>query len=426
MEEDFLFIENLPIPCIVHHKNEIKQTNKAFQLLMDESVKISDLNFSDWLKSIMTQGEQASSLIKAIEQIQECSIEAGISYRGTAQLWKIMTLPIAQDHIQFTYLYDESVKILSKSYWDLHLRISKATMQLLKEINERKKAEKKADELSQQLIFAARRAGMSDIATSILHNVGNILNSVNTSISIIAQTIQSMDLTRLQQVIKIINEHTNTQQKSNDKIIPAFEYINLLLNDWEENKKKISGEVGSLQMNVETINKIITTQQSLSGNIGLIEKTSLQEIINDSLMINKTAIEHDKIEIIRNLKFEGTIDTDRVKLLQILTNLIKNSIDSLRESKNTNKKIIISLQEEEGQVLLQIIDNGIGILAENKNKIYNYGFTTKKKGHGFGLHASALAAKEMGGSLISDSEGENKGATFTLTLPLNYPQKELA
>jgi signal transduction histidine kinase len=72
---------------------------------------------------------------------------------------------------------------------------------------------------------------------------------------------------------------------------------------------------------------------------------------------------------------------------------------------------------------ITVTDNGVGIPPENMARIFNHGFTTKKDGHGFGLHSGANAAKEMGGSLTAHSDGPGKGATFTLELPTAESRK---
>ncbi|MBT5707447.1 MAG: ATP-binding protein [Verrucomicrobia bacterium] len=69
-------------------------------------------------------------------------------------------------------------------------------------------------------------------------------------------------------------------------------------------------------------------------------------------------------------------------------------------------------------VRISVIDTGVGIPKENLTKIFAFGFTTRKEGHGFGLHSSALAAKEMGGELTGESDGMEKGAAFHLDLPI--------
>jgi signal transduction histidine kinase len=72
-------------------------------------------------------------------------------------------------------------------------------------------------------------------------------------------------------------------------------------------------------------------------------------------------------------------------------------------------------------VKIWVSDNGIGILPENLTRIFNHGFTTRRNGHGFGLHSGALAAKELGGVLLAYSEGPGTGATFCLELPVQPP-----
>ena len=71
--------------------------------------------------------------------------------------------------------------------------------------------------------------------------------------------------------------------------------------------------------------------------------------------------------------------------------------------------------------LIGVRDNGVGIPAENLQRIFSFGFTTKRDGHGFGLHSSAVAAQEMDGSLLAHSDGRGNGAEFVLELPVVKP-----
>jgi C4-dicarboxylate-specific signal transduction histidine kinase len=98
-------------------------------------------------------------------------------------------------------------------------------------------------------------------------------------------------------------------------------------------------------------------------------------------------------------------------------NLIRNAKYACDESGRTDKLITILTVTDEHGVGIAVIDNGVGIPAENLTRIFAHGFTTRKHGHGFGLHSGALAAMELGGSLSAHSEGRGLGATFTLRLP---------
>jgi signal transduction histidine kinase len=114
------------------------------------------------------------------------------------------------------------------------------------------------------------------------------------------------------------------------------------------------------------------------------------------------------------------INTDRHKVLQILLNLLRNAKDAVKASGNQERKIRIQmLRVNDERVAIRVADNGIGIEPASLVRIFSHGFTTKRDGHGFGLHSGALAAKQLGGSLSVDSPGTGGGATFTLELPIN-------
>ncbi len=292
--------------------------------------------------------------------------------------------------------------------------------QLVEEIAERKRAEKKAASLNNQLVVAARRAGMTDIATSVLHNIGNVLNSINTSVAMIEERLLSSEVSNLSKLKTLLTPFLdNPQALAHDERCPKMlKYMSIMADAWGSDDKYIKQELKDLEKNIAHIKTIICMQQSLSATIGVTEETNIQDLLEDALALNKTAYERADIEIKRDFSNLNKVIIDRVKLLQVLVNLIKNSIDSLLASGAQNKKVFLSFQAlDSNYFLIKVGDNGLGIAPENTTKIFSYGFTTKKTGHGFGLHTSALAAKEMGGELNVESDGLGLGATFTLKLP---------
>jgi signal transduction histidine kinase len=114
--------------------------------------------------------------------------------------------------------------------------------------------------------------------------------------------------------------------------------------------------------------------------------------------------------------------TEKHKVLQILVNLMRNAKYALDEGGRPEKLMRVRAElNGHGTVRISIIDDGVGIAPENLTRIFGHGFTTRKAGHGFGLHSGALAAKELGGTLIAQSDGPGCGANFTLELPLERP-----
>lgn len=301
-------------------------------------------------------------------------------------------------------------------------RLAKTNKQLQSEINDRKEAESKVAALNNKLITAARRAGMVDIVSGILHNIGNILNSVITSIAITQERAEHSKSEKLTHLVQLFNEHHGDLEKfltTNQKGEKSLRYLGMLANSWTDDNKKLLHEISELTINVGHIKNIITMQQSLGKIVGVTEEVDLIKLIEDALLLNRLLYENTDIKINCDYQFTGQVIIDRVKLLHVFVNLIKNSIDSLLKSDNPAKEIIIRVQKtDEEYFTIHVIDNGLGILADNITKIFAYGFTTKKSGHGYGLHASATFIQEMDGKLYAESEGLNKGATFVIILPI--------
>jgi signal transduction histidine kinase len=143
------------------------------------------------------------------------------------------------------------------------------------------------------------------------------------------------------------------------------------------------------------------------------------------LRLNAGAMERHQVQVIREYFDVPPILVDKHKVLQILVNLIRNAKYALDDRGHSDKRMVLQIgQNGNNMVKISVIDNGVGIAPENLTRIFEHGFTTRKEGHGFGLHNGALAARELGGALIAHSDGTGKGATFTLELPRRPREKD--
>lgn len=297
---------------------------------------------------------------------------------------------------------------------------------IARDIQNRKKYEEEVKQLHGQLVTTARRAGMADVAISILHNVGNILNSVNVSMELIREYAEHSYQEKLRAAENLLEQNIShlTEYITSDKrgkLLPT--YLLSLSNELESNQKNILQELDNLRCQVKMINDITIAQRSFSGITGFMEEVDIMEQIDLAIKMCNTDIESRQIEIIKITKENYTLITDKTKLLQILINLMQNAKDALIESTTTAKKLIIEINKVANNIEISIKDNGIGILSENVDKIFSLGFTTKDTGHGFGLHGSAISANELGGAIKAMSEGHKLGATFILTLPLTIEKE---
>jgi len=300
--------------------------------------------------------------------------------------------------------------------------------QLKNEIEERKILETKNQVLNAELIVAARRAGMADISTSVLHNVGNVLNTINTSTMLVGDKIKNSKISNLIELANLVKEHeidfpsfvSNTPQGQR-----LAGYIIKLSDIWSNDKVSIIDEMKSVENGVQHVKEIIGKQNLLSGMIGITETLDIHGVIEDAILLNKDQYIKSEINIVRDFENIGNVKIDRIKLLQIIVNLLKNGIESINEQNPDYKKIVLKTQQkDQHHFMIQVSDNGIGVLKENIPKIFSFGFTTKKNGHGFGLHSSAISATEMGAQFQVESGGAGKGATFSLIIPYETSDKK--
>ncbi|MEW6304581.1 MAG: DAHL domain-containing protein [Verrucomicrobiota bacterium] len=295
------------------------------------------------------------------------------------------------------------------------------------DITERRLAEEKLEAAHRQLVDASRRAGMAEVATGVLHNVGNVLNSVNVSASVIAEGAKKSKVSGLTKATALLQEHAGDMGAflANDpkgRKLPG--YLQQLSEHLEEEQAAILKEVAVLAKNIDHIKDIVSMQQSYAKVSGLVEVLPVTELVEDALRMNATALSRHDVQVTREYGDIPPLPMDKHKVLQILVNLIRNAKHACDDAGRSDKQLIVRVAKNgNGCVKIAVSDNGVGIPPENLIRIFSHGFTTRKDGHGFGLHSGALAAKEMGGSLSVHSDGPGLGATFTLELPIT-PQAQ--
>jgi PAS domain S-box-containing protein len=289
------------------------------------------------------------------------------------------------------------------------------------DITERKRSDSELERINQQLLKISRQAGMADVATGVLHNVGNVLNSVNVSATLVADRIRSRKTVNLQRAIALLNDNlaNATDFLSSDpkgKVLPG--YLNDLSNHLAHEEKENLNEIAALTKSVEHIKEIVAMQQSYAKVSGAMATFDVIEIIEDAMKINLAAFARHQVKVVREFDKTSPVFVDRHKALQILINLFSNAKYALDNATHNEKRLVVQVRQYDDHLIrIVVADNGMGIAKENLVKIFNHGFTTRKEGHGFGLHSGANAAREMGGSLTVTSDGPAKGATFTLELP---------
>ncbi|PBJ10055.1 Sensor protein SrrB [Pseudomonas ogarae] len=280
----------------------------------------------------------------------------------------------------------------------------------------------RAAEAQTQLAAAARQAGMAEIATNVLHNVGNVLNSVNISADLVTRKLRTSKALGLGKAVQMMNEHAEDlgdfiSHDEKGKLLPS--YLNQLVDALAIEQQSMTEELGQLSKSVDHIKEIVAAQQSYAGTSSIAETVQIKELIEDALRMNAGIIAARQITVVRNFAETPLLLLDKHRVLLILVNLIKNASRAMDDKPELAHQIILQSEMHQGDSLvIKVIDNGEGIAPENLTRIFAHGFTTRKDGHGFGLHSCVLAAMEMGGSLEAHSDGPGTGATFTLKLAI--------
>jgi len=288
-------------------------------------------------------------------------------------------------------------------------------------VTQRLAAERELDRLNRRLIETSRQAGMAEVASGVLHNIGNVLNSVNVSATLVMDQIRGSKIGNLPKLGAMLRDHASDlahylTADPKGRRIPA--YLISVSEALVEERTMMTEELGQLRKNIEHIRDIVAMQQNYAKVSGVVETVAIAELVEDALRMNADALDRGGFEVVTELEPELPVTVERHKVLQILVNLIRNAKHACESSSSSIKRVTLRAIREGARVRVSVADDGIGIPPENLTRIFAHGFTTKKDGHGFGLHSGALAAKELGGSLAVMSGGVGQGATFTLELPV--------
>ena len=282
------------------------------------------------------------------------------------------------------------------------------------------------ESVHRRLVMAARHAGMAEVAIGVLHNIGNVLTSVNVSASLVDRRLRDSKVKGLQRVVELLAAHRADfgrfiLEDDKGKLLP--EYLTTLSMHLQSEQQDALTELESVTKGIDHIKQIVSSQQSMARGASLVEDVDPLKVMEDALQVNMPSLSRHGVTVERNYDTAlASLVADKHQILQILVNLVSNAIRALKESDAPQKTIVVTVGcgADHGHILWRVQDGGVGIPHENLHRIFEYGFTTKADGQGgFGLHTAALAASLMSGSLKVQSDGSGAGATFSLELPIH-------
>jgi signal transduction histidine kinase len=324
-------------------------------------------------------------------------------------------------------LESSRLQILQKNQ---ELEVTNTNLHL--EMDQRKKAEAEKEKLYQQLMQASRQAGMADVASSVLHNIGNVLNSINVSTDTLLKTLKKPMVGDVCRIASMFHEHQEDLHQfltvdPKGKQIPS--YLSLVAESLSGSHQTVQSELDSLVKKVDHIKEVIMAQQEIARTVYVRETALAEDLMEQALAMAMPEPEKYGIDVMRQYSPVPAIMTDRHQVLQILVNVITNARNAMVEFPGHAHLLTLRVGvSHDGMkaVRFEVVDTGRGIAAEHLTHLFAQGFTTRKTGHGFGLHSAAVTARGLGGSIHAHSVGKGHGATFVLDLPLDLEEETAA
>ncbi|MBL8173209.1 MAG: HAMP domain-containing histidine kinase [Bryobacterales bacterium] len=301
--------------------------------------------------------------------------------------------------------------------------------ELTRQAAARKQAESQLEWAKRRLAAVSRRSGVAEVATNVLHNVGNVLTSLNVSADLLTDKLRDSRVNKLPLLTDMLIDHSADLERflredpKGQRLLP---YLSNLGRHFKQERQSMLLEVEQLRKHVGHIRDIVDTQQSYARVPAGLGPVDLRQTMEDAVRIAAPGLESAGIVIAREYQPVPLLLTQRNQVLHILLNLLRNArqaVESCPEARPPRIHLGIRLHGED-RVRLQVRDNGIGLSARHLTLLFSHGFTTKQDGHGFGLHSGAASARQLGGALWAESEGPGRGAVFTLELPLKFTAPE--
>ncbi|SFL35453.1 DAHL domain-containing protein [Pseudomonas sp. NFACC46-3] len=362
--------------------------------------------------SVIPVAQELDSITELLNETQRRTAAADRQYHiylgACASLMALLMIYLAVRLVRSYAVINQINQQLQTSNERLEERVQERTRELM--------------EAERELVDAARMAGMAEIATNVLHNVGNVLNSVNISAELVTRKLRNSKTIGLTKAVKMMNEHAKDlgqfiTHDEKGRLLPR--YFNELVDSIAAEQAVLIDELAQLTKSIDHIKEIVTTQQTYAGAARLIEPLNVSDLFEDALRMNSGALSRHHVTVIKEYQDVPAIMGDKHRLLLILINLISNAKFAMSHISEHPREMTLGIRIlDETTLCLSVKDRGEGISPENLARIFNHGFTTRKDGHGFGLHSCALAAVEMNGRLYVHSDGPGQGALFTLEVPL--------
>ena len=272
-----------------------------------------------------------------------------------------------------------------------------------------------------KVLDSAHRAGMAEIASEVLHNVGNAVNSANCSVEMLDEQMARSKVHGLERAATLLRDQAPraaeffTSDPRGPKLIA---YLTDLSATLQKERADNQNEVTRLRDTVRHIREAIATQQTFAGRSDFRQEVELPDLIDEILQMNQELIRTHEVKVVVDLPPLPELQLNKSKMTQVLVNLVRNAVQAMQGQPTDHRCLTITACcVEDNGIEIEVSDTGSGFGDEVREKLFTHGVTTKAEGNGFGLHYCANAIREADGHMTAQSAGAGLGATFRIRLP---------
>lgn len=272
-----------------------------------------------------------------------------------------------------------------------------------------------------RVLGAAHQAGMADVTSEVLHNVGNVINSANASVEQLGEQLHNSKVSGLERAVELLRENSGRIGEffSQDPRGPKLaDYLMKISGVMRQECRANLERVARIRKSLFHIQEIISHQEQWAHRPEFAFETDLAEVFQEVLLLNQDRL--DQAGIVTELQVEPKLELmlNKSKLTQVLVNLVRNAIQAMERTAGGARVLtLLARRLDDQSIEIEIQDTGCGMTDEVQASLFHHGFTTKENSQGIGLHYCANAVRTMGGAIAASSGGPGRGASIRIRLP---------
>lgn len=261
---------------------------------------------------------------------------------------------------------------------------------------------------------SSRAAGMSQVASTVVHNIGNVLTNVNSLLETINQKVNDLRVEPLGSLANRLRDPDVDKELADQ----APEYLHGLSQSLRSDRDELVEMLGVLQGNIAHIHDVIREQRQHTGADSVSQTAVVEDLLQEAIRCCEERMKQSDVHVYVAGDLDTELQTDSSVLLQVFINLIANAQVAFEDSSTDHRQLAITVKKFDDTVRMRFTDNASGMCEDTLKRLFEAHYTTRADGTGLGLHFCSLSIARLGGRIEASSQGIGHGSVLTIWLPI--------